>query len=98
MPLYNVECGGCDYTGERFLHRASDREFPWYCSECQSLIKFLPSFGRGLTYMRENNEIVIESMADEPVRVRSYKEHEDAMKKHGVALAPPRRGTPGCWS
>jgi len=99
MPIFKTRCTNCEADDERYLHSEFNREIPHYCHACKTgLVSFVPSFGMGLTYFEEGRARWIHNLADEPVLVRSHWEHKQLMKKHGVAEAPPRRGTPGCWS
>lgn len=111
MPMFKVACE-CGYRGEKYLHREFDRQCLHSCragevgedgtvnrhNACGKFLTFLPSYGVPLTYYEESRPRTIWNMADEPVTVTSPKQHEQMMKKHGVSLAPQRRGMPGCWS
>ena len=97
MPMFDTACM-CGYIHEKYLSHEFKRQTLHFCPNCENTLTFMPSFGIGLTYFEEGKARTFWNMADEPVTVRSYKEHEIAMKKHGVALAPARRGEPGCWA
>ena len=97
MPLFNMVCTECYAEVERYFHYEEARECLPQCS-CDGVLSPLPSWGRGLTYFEEGRGRWIHNMADQPVYVTSHWQHKELMKKHGVAEAPPRRGTPGCWA
>jgi len=92
-----MECTECFEVREKYLPCEEAREWLPQC-ECGGVLSSLPSWGRGLTYFEEGRGRWIHNMADEPVYVTSHWQHKELMKKHGVAEAPPRRGTPGCWA
>jgi hypothetical protein len=98
LPLFNAVCTSCFNSADRYLHHEFNREKLPTCHECDGILSFKASFGMGLTYFEEGRARLIHNLADEPVLVRSHWEHQQLMKKYGVAEAGTRRGMPGCWS
>jgi hypothetical protein len=97
MPIFKTRCAACEREKDKFLHSESGRQLLHHC-ECGGVLTFLPSFGRGLTYFEEGRGRWIHNLGDQPVYITSHWQHKQEMARAGVAEAPPRRGTPGCWA
>jgi hypothetical protein len=97
MPIFRAACE-CGWSGDKYLHKESDRENTHTCKQCTGTIHFLPSFGVGLTYFRESQGgTTIHNLGHKPVQITSPAHHREEMKKAGVSLAPQRYGEKGCW-
>lgn len=96
MPMFQVGCI-CGYRDEWYLHNEFHRQELAFCPECKNTISYIPSFGVPMRYFEESRPRTIYNMGDEPVTITSPSQHEQEMKKHGVALAGSRYGEKGCW-
>jgi hypothetical protein len=98
MPLYGLACPN-GHTKDEYCHTAAHKGTRVHpCPQCGERMDYTLSLGRGLCYFGEGESRVLENLGHEPVTVTSYKGHEDAMKRHGVRLLPPKYGEKGCWT
>jgi hypothetical protein len=97
MPLYKLECSeGCER--EEFCHVADDKGCQTYICPHGEVMTYTLSVGAGLTYFEEGRARVIENLFDQPVTVRSHREHQALMRKAKVDWATAGTGRKGCWT
>ena len=96
MPLYTVQCLN-GHTKDEYCPTPQEKGCRTHLCTCGHSMGHVLSLGHGLTWMEEGRARTFTNMAHDPVTVTSYKGHEDAMRRHGVRLIPPRYGEPGAW-
>ena len=85
--LYEYLCLN-GHTREVFEHTPKDKGVTTPICNCGHTMGPIPSYGRGLLYFEEGRERIIENLFAAPVRVTSYRQHRELMKKAGVESAP----------
>jgi len=97
MPLYAHACPECGAQRDVFAHVPDDRGAQTVLCPCGSSMAPTLSVGTGLTWFEEGRARFITTLGPKGTWIRSHREYDAALKKHGVEWASPGRGRVGSW-
>lgn len=96
MPLITLQCLN-GHTSEQYLHTWENLGCETRLCACGMTMAPIFSPGTTNTYFEEGRARVIHNLGHQPVRITSYKQHQEAMKRAGVTQGQPNfmRGRKG---
>ena len=97
MPLYAHTCPECEAGRDVFVHAPDDLGTETAVCRCGSTMGRVLSMGRGLTCFEEGRATFISTLGTHGTWVRSHREYDAALKRHGVEWATPGPGRKGSW-